>query len=284
MKRKVLIPVDFSEYSNQAIEYACKLNANVKHDIDLIHIFTDHSNIYLNSLEDPELIDPRIAFAKRDADSLILKYQAEFPDIKFNIIFKDGNLFDELRKTVTDEIYDAIIMGTKGASGLDSLLLGSNMYEVFQNTKVPVLAIPSPSKSLNTQKIGLLCNFKDAEIDVLKQAINVFGNGFQLFLVHINSENNTMHELDKKFNVFIEKIVEETEIDDISYVIKAQTFFVKYKEDISSAINSVISDEQLDILLITKSKKSFLRKIIEENVVKQMAYDIHIPKFFGKTY
>lgn len=282
MKNKILIPVDFTDYSKQAIDYACNLK-NVQHDIDLIHIFTDHSNIYQNSLEDSDLIDPRVAFAKRDANDLVTKYQKEFPEIKFNIIYKDGNIFEELRKTVTEETYDAIIMGTKGASGLDALLLGSNMFEVFQNTKVPVLAIPLPSKSLKTNKIGLLCNFKDAEIDVLKQAISIFGTDFELVLVHINSSNDTLPELDKKFHDFIEKVITETGVEDISYVIKAQTFFVKYKEDVSSAINSVISDELLDVLLVTKSKKGFLRKITEENVVKQMAYEIQIPKFFGKS-
>ncbi|MCI0920213.1 universal stress protein [Sphingobacterium rhinopitheci] len=283
MRNKILIPVDFTDHAQQAIDYACQLAVETAHDIDLIHVFTDHNNIYHNSLTNPDLIDPRVAFAKRDAEKIIIEYQEKFPSIQFNIIFKDGILFERLRETVTNNTYDAIIMGTKGASGLEAMLIGSNMFEVFQNTKVPVVAIPKSEKPFKTHKIGLLCNFKDGEIDVLKQAIKLYGIKFELTLIHINNSNDNISIIDKKFKTFIEKIISETGIDDISYVVKAQSFFIQYKEDISSAINSVITDEQLNLLLVTKSKKGFLRKVIEENVVKRMAYDIQIPKFFGKS-
>lgn len=283
MRNKILIPLDFSEYSSEAIDYACKLHASVPHDINFIHIFTEHGNIYQNAQQDTELIDPRVAFAKRDMKATLEKYQQQFPNIQFDTIFKEGNLFDELRETVTEDTYDAIIMGTKGSSGLDALLIGSNMFEVFQNTKVPVLAVPVAEKTFKTNKIGLLCNFKDGEIEVLKQAIKLYGTDFELILIHINTTNDTISKIDSNFEIFIEKIITETGIDDISYVIKAQTFFAQNKEDISSAINTVIADELIDALLVTKSKKGFLRKIIEENVVKQMAYQLQIPKFFGRS-
>lgn len=282
MNNKILIPVDFSDYSIKAIEYACQLAQNVKHEIILAHIFTDHVNTYRNSLENTDLIDPRVAIAKRKMEDLIAIIKEENPDITVSSIFADGNLYDEVRKIVSSETYDAIIMGTKGSSGLDALLIGSNMFDVFLNTKTPVLAIPYSEKRYKTDKVGLLCNFKDGEIDVLKQAIKIFGHDFQLILIHINTEDELIKKLDDKFGLFIDRIIQETGIDDISYIIKAQSFLVQYKEDISSAIGTVIADELIDVLLVTKSKKGFLRKIIEENIVRKMAYDIHIPKFFAR--
>lgn len=284
MKSKILIPVDFTDFSRQAINYACLLHQNMPHEINLIHVFTDHSNTFYNIKENAESQDYRVEDAKRDLQELIEICQIEFPNINFNAIFKTGNLFETLRKTVSeDDSYKAIVMGTKGSSGLDALLLGSNMFEVFQNSKVPVLAVPKTDKKIHLDKIGLLCNFKDGELDVLKQAIELYGTNFEILLIHVNTNNESIAALDAKFKEFINKIIDETGIENISYVIKAQAFFVQYKEDIASAINSVISDELIDVLLVTKSKKGFLRKIIEENVVKQMAYQIQIPKFFGKT-
>lgn len=283
MTNKLLIPIDFSAYSTEAIDYACHITKDTPWNIDLIHIFTDHSNIYRNSMEDTDLIDPRVAIAKREVNKIIREYESKFPHLNFRSIFKDGNLFDVLRETVDNDIYDAIIMGTKGAFRLDALLVGSNTYEVFQNTKIPVIAVPQSEKVFNTDKIGLLCNFKEGEIEVLKQAVKVYGSDFELVLIHINTTNDSIHLVEKKFDIFIENIILETGIDNISYVIKAQTFFIQYKEDISSAINSVIADELIDVLLVTKSKKGFLRKVIEENIVKKMAFQLQIPKFFGKS-
>jgi nucleotide-binding universal stress UspA family protein len=282
MSNKILIPVDFSIYAEKAINYAAQLAEKNPFQIDLLHVFTDHSNIYHNAQQDPSLVDPRVPEAKQKMKELIEKYQQEVPSIQFQPLFTDGNLYDEVRNLASKEQYNAIIMGTKGAFGLDALLTGSNMFDVFLNTKVPVLAVPFREKKFSVNKVGLLCNFKYGEIDVLKQATKVYGTDFELVLIHVNTSDESIHNIDNSFEVFIDKIIEETGIEDISYVIKAQTFFVQYKEDISSAINTVISDELLDVLLVTKSKKSFLRKIIEENIVKKMAYDIQIPKFFAR--
>ncbi len=283
MANKILIPVDFSPFSNKAIEYACPLVVQQGLELVLVHIFTDHSNIYHNSIQNPELIDPRVGEAKRDMQTLINTINSDFPGIQVSSLYRDGNLYDEIKKIVTNDSYEVIIMGTKGASGLEAMIIGSNTFDVFLNTNVPVLAIPFSEKKYKHNKIGLLCNFKQGEIDVLKQAIKLYGNNFELVLIHINTSNETISVIDGKFSDFIQNVISETGIEDISYVIKAQSFFVQYKEDISSAINSVISDELLDALLVTKSKKGIFRKIVEENIVKKMAYEIQIPKFFAKA-
>lgn len=282
MHNKLLIPVDFSKDSEKAIEYAAQLAKHSHHEIDLLHVFTSHTNIYHNALTNPELVDPRVAEAKRDLNKLIADLRTVLPDTQIQGLYADGNLYDEVRRLAIENQYDAIVMGTKGALGLEALLIGSNMFDVFQNTKIPVLAVPYGDKKYKTDKIGLLCNFKDGEIDVLKQAIKLYGADFELVLVHVNTTNESINNIDKKFDEFIDKVIAETGLDNISYVIKTQSFFVQYKEDISSAIDTVIADELLDALLVTKSKKGFLRKIIEENIVKRMAYQIQIPKFFAK--
>lgn len=282
MADRILIPVDFSPYSDKAIEYALQLQERSPQHIDLVHVFTEETNIYQQSLSSPELIHPKVAEAKRQMQERVKIISSTFPDIEVREIFKEGNLYTEVRKLAEQNTYNAIVMGTKGAFGLDALISGSNMYDVFLNTKLPVLAVPFQEKEFRIEKIGLLCNFKYGEIDVLKQAIKLYGTDFELILIHVNTTNDTISNIDKSFDVFIEKIIEETGIENISYVIKAQNFFVQYKEDVSSAIESVIADERLDALLVTKSKKTFLRKIIEENIVKKMAYQIHIPKFFAR--
>ncbi|WP_140938628.1 universal stress protein [Sphingobacterium lumbrici] len=283
MTNKIIIPVDFSEYSQNAIEVGCEIAKQTYHDIDLVHIFTDHTNIYRNSIDTPDLIDPRVGMAKRDMQQVISRIIGKYPQVNINAIFRDGNLYEEIKKLTHSNSYDAIVMGTKGSSGLDALLIGSNMYDVFQNSATPVLAIPLNSKNFKKDKVGLLCNFKEGEIDVLKQAIRVFNTDFELILIHINTDNTPISDIDKKFDSFIPQIIEETGIDNISYVVKNQSFFIQYKENISSAIDSVIADELIDILLVTKSKKGFLRQITSENIVKKMAYQIKIPKFFAKS-
>lgn len=283
MANKIIIPVDFSEYAQKAIDFGIEIAIQTRHAIDLVHIFTDHSNIYNNALKNPELVDPRVGAAKRDMKVIVDQISSKHPDIQINTIFRDGNLYDEIKKLTFADQYSAIIMGTKGSAGLDALLIGSNMYDVFLNTRTPVLAIPLQTQVLKRDKIGLLCNFKEGEIDVLKQAISIFNTDFELVLIHINTNNENISVIDKRFDVFIPEIIAATGIENISYVVKNQSFFIQYKEDVAMSIDSVISDEQIDILLITKSKKGFLRQITSENITRKMAYQLSIPKFFAKA-
>jgi nucleotide-binding universal stress UspA family protein len=52
-----------------------------------------------------------------------------------------GSLINTLKKIIEAQQPDLIVMGTKGASGLKKILIGSNTVNVIANTKVPVLVI-----------------------------------------------------------------------------------------------------------------------------------------------
>ena len=281
--KKFLIPVDFSEYSQGAVDYALQIAVDSGHKLDFIHVFTNHSNLYVNKQMPTELLDPQIAIAKKNMGDLLASCAAKYPNVKIETIFKDGNLFEEISKVTAFFEYDAVVMGTKGSSGLESVFLGSNTYDVIINTKTPVLAVPLQIKKYTHQRIGLLCNFKQGELDVLKQAIKAIGYDFELVLIHINKIDLSITEINSKFKSWIAEIIKQTGIDNISYTIKSQASYIRAVEDMTHAIDSVIIDEQIDLLLITKSKKSVFRKLIDENIVKKMAYDTSIPKFFAKV-
>ena len=277
--KKILIPVDFSEYSYGAVEYACQivLANNSQQELDLIHVYTNHSNLYVNRDLDPDIVDPQIEISEREMAKMIALVQQKYPGVKTNALYRNGNLFEETSKVTATFPYDAVLMGTKGSSGIEAVFLGSNTYDVILNTKTPVLGIPKEALAFKKQRVGLLTNFKEAEIEVLLQAINLFGNGFELILVHINKDDQDIKIIDEKFKTWINYIVERSGINDIS-------FHVKSRENISHAINNAIIDEQIDIVLVTKSRKSFFRKLISENIVRKMAYNITTPTFFARVH
>ena len=279
---KILIPVDFSEDSRTAAKYACQLVSqnSIKQGIDFIHVFTAHSNSYLN-IHHEDLVDPQVEIAEKAMEKLIQNLQNEYPNIVFDRIFKEGNLFEEISKVTAGFNYDAVIMGSKGSSGLEAVFLGSNTYDVILNTKTPVLGIPSNTELLKKDRIGLLCNFKDGEIEVLEQAIKLIGNAFELFLVYVNKEDRDIAIIDQQFKDWIAKIIERTGIQNISYTVKSQMLYNRAKENVSHAIANVLLDERIDMLLITRSRKSFFRKLVEENIVRKMAYNMTVPTLFA---
>ena len=280
---KLLIPIDFSEYSESALNYACELAKDSGQSLDLVHVFSEHSNTYANIKDETPLVDPRVPEAQSKMKELVEQTQQKFPNLKIEGIFREGNLYDEIKALTSATAYDAVVMGTQGASGLEAVFIGSNTYDTIMNTTTPVLAVPQNATHYKKDKIGLLCNFKEAELTALAQAIPLFKVNFQLMLIHINTSERAIKDIDADFKVWIDRIEKELHITDISYIIKPQTLFMGRKESVAQGITSVLIDEQVDILLLTKSKKSVFRQWTESNVIKKLAFNLQIPTFFARV-
>src|SRR6185295_2957022 len=76
------------------------------------------------------------------------------PDLNSETSFAHGNLIATLKKILAVQHPDLIVMGTKGASGLKKILIGSNTVNVIANTRVPVLVIPEVARFENFLKKG----------------------------------------------------------------------------------------------------------------------------------
>ena len=284
--KKILIPVDFSEYSQCAVDYACQLplvNSGVQ-ELELVHVFTNQSNLYVNREFRTTLQDPQVDVAKAEMDKMKEIIHIKYPHVRCRELFKSGNLYEEVSKVTAEFAYDAVIMGTKGTSGLEAIFLGSNTYDVILNTRTPVVGVPKGSTTFKKERIGLLCNFKPSEIEALQQAINLFGKDFELILIHVNKDDRDIRLIDEQFKNWIEEIIQHTGVENISYTVKSQALYNRAVENIAHAISNALIDEQIDIMLVTKSRKSFFRQIMGENIVRKLAYNMTIPTLFARVH
>ncbi|WP_282637100.1 universal stress protein [Sphingobacterium thalpophilum] len=277
---KLLIPVDFSENARVAAAYAAQIAQETDDEITLLHSFTSHVNKFANA---KHLVDPTEEEAHAKMRDLVAELLQKYPSIKISTLFANGILSESLEKQEIKDSFKTVIMGTKGATGLESVLIGSNTYDVIKESKIPVLAVPKNAVKLRKDNVALLTNFKPGELEVLKQAIPLYGKDFHLQLIHINKNELDINILDKKLKNWIEQIIEETGIEDISYIVKSPSYFAGSRENIANGIHTIIRDENIDVILITKSRKSFFQNIFTENIVKHMAFEIEVPNFFGRV-
>ncbi|MDR2269670.1 MAG: universal stress protein [Sphingobacterium sp.] len=277
---KLLIPVDFSENAKVAADYAAQIAQETHDEITLFHSFTSHINKFANA---KHLVDPTEEEAHHKMKELVAELLQKYPSLKILTLFTNGILAESLEKQEIKDSYQTVIMGTKGVTGLESVLIGSNTYDVIKESKIPVLAIPKNAIKLKKDNIALLTNFKPGELEVLKQAIPLYGKDFHLQLIHINKSELEINILGQKLEQWIEQIIAETGIEDISYIVKAPSYFAGSRENIANGIHTIIRDEDIDVILITKSRKTFFQNIFTENIVKHMAFEIEVPNFFGRV-
>ena len=164
MSNKILIPVDFSIHSDKAVEYAVQLAEKNNFQIDLLHVFTDHSNIYQNALQDPSLVDPLVPEAKQKMAQLIDSKTAEFPSLKFNSLYADGNLYEEVRRLAIKSVLSAKV-NEENVIVLDALAFEAPKTKEF----TAVL------KGLNTENKKALIVTADVDENVALSGRNIPG-------------------------------------------------------------------------------------------------------------
>jgi nucleotide-binding universal stress UspA family protein len=180
-------------------------------------------------------------------------------------------LVEEIRNMVEQEGIGLIVTGTKGASGVDEVFLGSNTVRIIKAVKeCPVLTIPR-------------------EFDYVKPQEVVFATDFKRYYSH--SELLPLIELAKSFKATIRIVYVQ---DKIKALTEIQQFNLnmlrKYFEGIDhyvhtvSELNSVsktleVFADELDIHLLAmlNYQHSYMERMTREPVVKRMAFHTHVP-------
>lgn len=129
----ILALVDFSEVSTNSVLFAAELSKRSSARLVIV-------NILQKGKDEEEAINKLISIESDLKKSF---------DLKCESFLAHGNLITTLKKIIAVQQPDIIVMGTKGASGLKKVLVGSNTVNVISKIKVPVLVIPEVARFEN---------------------------------------------------------------------------------------------------------------------------------------
>lgn len=146
--KKILVPLDFSDCSKYAFNYALDIARDGKAEIFLLHIIDMD---LLGKISDIKLCPKAKAKklmeknAKTELDKLVKVSTQKHGISSIREIIEDGIPFLQILKKAKDLDIDLIIMGTFGTSTpMRRLFFGSTTERVLKGAKVPVLCIPLP--------------------------------------------------------------------------------------------------------------------------------------------
>jgi nucleotide-binding universal stress UspA family protein len=134
----ILTLVDFSDASANAVSFAAELSKRSSARLVI-------ANILQKDVDEEETKD-RLKSIESDLKKSF--------DINCETFLAHGSLITTLKKIIAVQRPDMIVMGTKGASGLKKMLIGSNTVNVISKIKVPVLVIPEVARFENFLKKG----------------------------------------------------------------------------------------------------------------------------------
>lgn len=151
--KKILVPIDFSDYSKSALKYA--VNFAKRFNAKLVLVYVVEPIIYPPDFSMGQIAIPTIDLGmdKRAQEELDKLAEKEIPkDLTANTIVKTGKPFIEIIETAADENVDLIIIATHGHTGMEHILFGSTAEKVVRKAPCPVLTLREPVKGFDITK------------------------------------------------------------------------------------------------------------------------------------
>lgn len=144
---KILVPIDFSDYSKGALRYA--VNFAKLFNAEIILIYVIEPVIYPPDFSMGQIAIPTVTteFDDRAKEELKKLAKNEIPSqTNVQTILKTGKPFVEIIDTAAELDVDIIIIATHGHSGVEHILFGSTAEKVVRKAPCPVLTIREPVK------------------------------------------------------------------------------------------------------------------------------------------
>jgi len=143
--QRFLVPIDLSEYANQALDYAVNLAGKLDARLMLVHVIQSIPLVgvdmgvtlpytYVQDLE---------AEIMQSMESALTRVTAA--GLEGEIVVVHGIPFHEIIETAKTRQVDLIIMGTHGRTSLQYVLLGSVAEKVVRLAPCPVLVARQPT-------------------------------------------------------------------------------------------------------------------------------------------
>lgn len=278
MLKNILVPTDFSQHALMAARYAGHMARRLGWSLHLVHAYTPFSSSFANEKFNQEIHEHETEKAQINMEAFLDELSGEFPGIEIATSCLTGMLGEVLPAMAGQRKNELIIMGTKGASGLKHVILGSNTFEIIRKSPIPVLAVPASQTVFRWETIGLLSNFKQSEISALQSAIAVAGLPKKLVLLHLFEKDSYRNEDD--LTSWKDHVHDRVKIDEISYKTQSLVNRMDVWEDFSDDVFNMVESENVEVLVVTQERKSFLTKLFSRSLVKTIAHQLTVPVFF----
>lgn len=141
--KRILVPTDFSEYSENALKYGCALSEKFGSALHLMHVLQD----LVAMVPEPGLAFPAPGDYMQDLQASAEKALHQLPKEGWAVggevvrAVRQGPPFVEIVRYAKENDIDLIVIGTHGRSGLAHILLGSVAEKIVRKSPCPVLTV-----------------------------------------------------------------------------------------------------------------------------------------------
>ncbi len=262
---KILVPIDFSENSKHALEYAVAIAEAFQYEIVLYHTTplpvgaVDLAQIPVNMEWQQE--------AEEASHKQLDKWVADFHSktsqpLSFKAETSMGDLIPSVKLYLEEANVELVVMGTKGAEGGLMEWMGTNTTDLIAETQVPVLVIPEGAKYQGFKKLLYATNFEVGDQSSIREVLT-FAQAFgaRLDLVHVTAEKSHPGNY-----------VEIVEADNKPFDVPEGVRFLQVRtKEVESGIEELAKDTHADLIAVVRPMRGFWDSLFHHSVTKNLA-------------
>lgn len=261
---KIILPLDFSENSRKALEFAIfladKKHASITlvHVIELIYDFASQAAIVLDTMHN-------------DAEAVMKKTIEDHQStgIQFDYVIKEGTASITIARIAEELKATLIVMGTQGASGIRKTLVGSTTVNTIKEAKVPVLVVPAESHVAQIKKVTLALEFANHEAEFIDWVVMMSEKwGLGLEFIHVQSGSGFKENL--------------SVLGLESYLVKKYPklpvrIHTYYAPTATEGLDQFLEEHENGILVMCHQHKNLWDQVLSKSQSIKMAYHTHVP-------
>ena len=214
----ILCPVDFSDFSVNAYEYALSLAWRYKATLFLQHVLYPLSESFAAYGSETDGCQKACQRLRADAEEKLQQFAKRHATNKIRpqCFVQDGSVTDLILSLAKTRAVNLIVMGTHGLRGIDRLMVGSVTHRVLRRAPCPVLAVRKPAHHLTSsvhdpepvhlRKMLFCADFSDHAHRASEYAVSMAKEyGAELMLLHVLEDVPRSADLE----IAIEKVAKQ---------------------------------------------------------------------------
>jgi nucleotide-binding universal stress UspA family protein len=267
--KTLIVPTDFSPVSLNAVNYAAEMAMSIDASLILLNVyqipvtFTEVPVVNISIEELKRISEERVEELKKGLEHVTSGKLKIYGESRL------GEVTDEIESFAKKINPFAIIMGTKGATGIERLFLGSNTLTAIRHLTFPVIVVPPGAVFSGIKKLGFACDLNEVVETTPSDQIHAVCNTFNAKLFVLNVDYNNRHF---KPETPEESILLHTMLEDLSPV-------YQYIEDpdVAEGINRFAETQGINMIITIPKKHKLLSGLFQKSHTRDLVFHAHIP-------
>tara|TARA_R110002096_G_scaffold365456_2_gene558844 strand:- start:764 stop:1600 length:837 start_codon:yes stop_codon:yes gene_type:complete len=273
--KNILIPTDFSNNSWSALEYATKLFKDIPCNFFIIHIGKlNQSGVQSNSFSLIPESQSTLVKEKLSGLSIQMKEIRTNQKHKFTILQEYGNLIDVIRRTIDDKNVDLIVMGTKGASGIKKVVVGSNTGDVITKIACNLLVIPEKANYSETKEIALPTDYtifySHSILEAISEILKI--SKANLNIINFSKFKDHTNLFQKQNKTYLKDYLEEI-------FEKSHSFHTITDKKVNTVIEEFSENGNMDMVIMVAKNLNFIQQLLFDSAVEKLSFHTKVPLF-----